>query len=285
MEDREAPPIGHVSVRRIERLPGIELWKYHVRAFSTYSVLAPAYMIGGPDNASIRAVAWIRGQRQEVFGGSKMLLEPNEVCRVDGTTSGVPGHVTARAMLFNPVVLQQYFSSDWPGSFRFGQWKLQARCFDEAFRRATLAMEAHHVDDVEREHCIRVLLHSAFKLAGDRPVKRIAKGCERAVQQTLAILQDCYFKSLTLSELAAHVGISVYHLEHSFASSVGLPIHRMLQHIRVQRAMEMLNRGIPLNDVWCRCGFSDQAHMTRTFRRLVNFTPGYYVRSGNGCVA
>jgi AraC-like DNA-binding protein len=133
---------------------------------------------------------------------------------------------------------------------------------------------------LEREHCLRSFLGLAFRIAEDRPERRLARGCDKAVRRALQFLEDGYAESLTLDEIAGAVGLSIYHLEHSFAAKLGMPIHRMLQHIRVRRAMVLLRAGARPADTWARCGFADQAHMTRTFRNCVRLTPGQYRAKG-----
>ncbi len=41
----------------------------------------------------------------------------------------------------------------------------------------------------------------------------------------------------------------------------------------------MLLAGVPPSDVAAHCGFVDQSHMTRHFKRIVGVTPSRYVRS------
>ncbi|MDI7066180.1 helix-turn-helix domain-containing protein, partial [Klebsiella pneumoniae] len=48
-------------------------------------------------------------------------------------------------------------------------------------------------------------------------------------------------------------------------------INRRIQYSRAQ-----LRRGYPIADVALDAGFADQAHLQRTFRRLVAATPGQY---------
>jgi AraC-like DNA-binding protein len=63
----------------------------------------------------------------------------------------------------------------------------------------------------------------------------------------------------------------------SFTDVVGMPPHAYLTQIRANRARALLLAGETLSGAAYRCGFCDQSHLTRTFKRLFGVTPGSYV--------
>jgi len=66
----------------------------------------------------------------------------------------------------------------------------------------------------------------------------------------------------------------------AFKSSFGMPAHVYLMHRRIEVAQGlMLRTGAPLSEIALRCGMSDQAHFTRTFRRVVGETPCLWRRT------
>lgn len=81
--------------------------------------------------------------------------------------------------------------------------------------------------------------------------------------------------SVTVTDLAEHVGWSRRHLTARFRSEYGLTPKVVGRVLRFQRANELLLADAPpsLADVAARCGYADQAHLTRDWKELAGATP------------
>jgi AraC-like DNA-binding protein len=60
---------------------------------------------------------------------------------------------------------------------------------------------------------------------------------------------------------------------HAFTESVGVPVRPYILWLRLQRAACDLMNGDSVTSAAHRAGFSDAAHLTRTFRRMLGATP------------
>ncbi|PAW60466.1 MAG: hypothetical protein B9S36_07985 [Verrucomicrobiia bacterium Tous-C2TDCM] len=79
------------------------------------------------------------------------------------------------------------------------------------------------------------------------------------------------------AELARVVGLSVRAFERAFNAEYGRPPQQYLKRLRLQIASRRLvatKEG--LAEIAAACGFADQSHFTREFRRLTGMTPGRY---------
>jgi AraC family transcriptional regulator len=75
-------------------------------------------------------------------------------------------------------------------------------------------------------------------------------------------------------DLAALAGFSEFHFSVAFRNSLGVPPHEFLIRRRIERAQElMLSSNMPLCEIAADCGFADQAHLSRLFRKVVGETP------------
>lgn len=73
---------------------------------------------------------------------------------------------------------------------------------------------------------------------------------------------------LGLAEAAKHVGLSSGRARHLFVEQTGLPFRAYVLWLRVTKAIEMYAAGESLTEAAHAAGFSDSAHLSRTFRRM-----------------
>jgi AraC-like DNA-binding protein len=78
---------------------------------------------------------------------------------------------------------------------------------------------------------------------------------------------------LSLKTLADVSGLSPSRLMHAFTASVGVPVRPFILWLRLQRASYELMNGVTVTETAHIAGFSDAAHLTRTFRRMLGTTP------------
>jgi AraC family transcriptional regulator len=81
-------------------------------------------------------------------------------------------------------------------------------------------------------------------------------------------------KALSCRELAQLVGLSKNYFSTAFRRTFGDTPHHYIVRRRVERAqMQMLNSRDALSQIALNCGFADQSHFCRVFRRFVGVPP------------
>jgi len=87
-------------------------------------------------------------------------------------------------------------------------------------------------------------------------------------------------EDVPLAILADVVKLSPYHFVRAFKQSFGLPPHRYLSSLRMQRAKSLLaNPAMSVTQVGFNLGFSDTSSFTTTFRKHTGLTPTAYRRN------
>lgn len=114
------------------------------------------------------------------------------------------------------------------------------------------------------------------------PAEKRARGrlAPRQLRRATDFLQDNCLRNVRLEELASLTGLSQSHFCHAFKASTGMPPHQWQMQARISRVKEYLMRAeAPLTAVAAATGFSDQAHLTRVFRRWTGTTPAAWRRT------
>jgi AraC-like DNA-binding protein len=100
------------------------------------------------------------------------------------------------------------------------------------------------------------------------PIRRIHPRVRKVLRALHAEQAD-----VSLAALADVAGLSPGRFMHAFTESLGIPIRPYLLWLKLQRAASAIAQGAPLARAAAEAGFTDAAHMTRTFRRMLGTTP------------
>lgn len=129
-------------------------------------------------------------------------------------------------------------------------------------------------------HALVVLLLRQFHLLPTP--KPAAAAPPVAVLRAVDLMRAHLDESLPLEQLAEAAGLSPFHFARQFKLATGHPPHEYLIRLRVDRAQELLRtngRAWSMAAVATECGFSDQSHLARHFKRVLGLTPGEFLAS------
>lgn len=89
-------------------------------------------------------------------------------------------------------------------------------------------------------------------------------------------------ENVSIERIAAEVGLSPFALIRRFKRLYGISPHAWRMQARANEAARLLGHGTALADAATICGFADQSHMTRVFKRVFGVTPGQYGTTQKG---
>lgn len=141
---------------------------------------------------------------------------------------------------------------------------------------AHMALEAGR-DLLEAQTAVLNAFSSLLARHADLPQRGTAPasgGAERRVEAMRQRLAEDITENLSLDELGRSVGLSAFHAARLFTRETGMPPHAWRNALRVNRSLPLLRSGLSVAEAAQACGFADQSHYTRHFRRVFGVAPG-----------
>ena len=221
---------------------------------------------------------YYRGSYHSIPIGSLSIIHSGEV-HAPSERTYLPTPVTFLMMHVEPSLLQTTASemAQKPDSLPFfPQPFISDRQTIDLFENLAVALTTNATqlqqDTVLLDLFTCLITHYAQK----RPLVGSLKSKKSVIAQVCDFLQVHYADPVSLDQLANIAGLSRFYLCRLFRRETGLSPSAYQMQIRIDRAKQLLARGIPIAQVASETGFYDQSHFGYHFKRLVGTTPGHY---------
>jgi AraC-like DNA-binding protein len=93
------------------------------------------------------------------------------------------------------------------------------------------------------------------------------------IRRVIEVIKGLDAEKISVGEIAQKVFLSESRLIHLFTREMGIPIRRYLLWRRLGIVVRLVLSGSSLTDAAHGAGFSDSAHMSRTFRDMFGYSP------------
>ncbi|RDK11946.1 AraC family transcriptional regulator [Cupriavidus lacunae] len=141
-------------------------------------------------------------------------------------------------------------------------------------QQAHLASESSNLTDLEKSArltaALKALTHRHARYHNGVAPTAILPG---AVKRAREYIDAHFSQNPSLPEIAAVAGLSPFHLLRAFRHFTGMAPHAYLIQRRVEHARHLLLKGLSLRVIAATVGYSDQAHLSREFRRFYGVPP------------
>lgn len=102
---------------------------------------------------------------------------------------------------------------------------------------------------------------------------------EQRIQQILNFIHAHVNETLSTEKLSEIAFLSESRLLHLFKEQMGLPIRNYILWFRIRVAIESVIEGASLTEAAYEAGFSDQAHFSRTCKKMIGVTPSILTKN------
>lgn len=235
--------------------------------------------------------AWESRQSGRVFEeypGSVVLRDAGQVFDVKTIHCDEKEGSLCREIHIPPATLKGVL--DHRGEGRALRLDFSRPVLDEPCIHARL-MATHRL--LERPECplakstaLTSLVHDIARFTSRVSSPSSPRPCRRRFTDVVDYMRAHFDREITLEQLADISRTNPFVLLRQFKDSCGVTPHQYLRTLRVNRAMDYIQAGLKLADVAIICGFADQSHMNRQFKRTVGVSPGkFYAAVAEGLPA
>lgn len=151
---------------------------------------------------------------------------------------------------------------------------------DPALSRSFMSLHARFEEahsSLEAFEATTILLAQLALRSAPPAGGRLAKTCHIRIRRVADYLRAHQSENLSLDDLAKVAGMNRFVLLRQFREALGVTPHQYQRILRVILAKQLLRQGMPLAEIATTCGFADQSHMTREFKRRTGITPSAFI--------
>jgi AraC-like DNA-binding protein len=218
----------------------------------------------------------LEATQQRAVEGELFVLEPEAV---HTGRAAVPEGWAYKVLYIEPCILHQWTERDatMPRAARWVVFRDPA--LRVALIRAHVALAGEACELAVEEALLTAVAALRPHLRPGPPARWRDRPEHAAVRRARDHLRERWNRRVTLSELAAVAGLSRFELVRRFRAQTGITPHAFQTNVRIEQARRLLGSGIAPAEVAATCGFADQPHLGREFKRAVGVTPGRYARA------
>jgi AraC-like DNA-binding protein len=162
----------------------------------------------------------------------------------------------------------------WAGSCRAWTFQCPTTSRRARFNDLCIAFSAEIRQDAPERHTALYALALTLAVRLSRQVRCLASGKPSWIDAAVKLIRTRFAEDLRLAALSDEIGVAPSTLATAFRRHLHQSVGEFLLEIRLQHARSaILGSSEALSRIAVSCGFYDQAHLTRSFRRQYGITP------------
>jgi len=207
----------------------------------------------------------INSNRLLIKKGEIRVINPNELHFVDKESEwGYANIIVSKEDILE--IASQVYKKDFKDTIYFKNCIDEKRVLEKFITlynnlSNTLNYEENYIEFIE-------LLLQDFSIYGGAKQESFGN-----IHKVLEYIEANFLDDIGLEDLALVAGVSKYHIIKLFKAKLSLTPHQYIMRLRVNEAVKLIAKDMPLSLVAMHCGFSDQSHFIKEFKAIYGFTP------------
>jgi AraC-like DNA-binding protein len=268
-------PDEFIAFTRTDTAPGVEI----LEAYNTGSPwvwVSRTYGMAMPTTWSGEALCERR--TYSVAPGTVFCSEPGDIFRL----ARVKRVGSFKALAFEPQALSEYLAEH--DIYGEPQWLSHVLTMSAEVAQRLGAVFSAYSSHSTAMHLQTSLTEVAAVIARElvrtrarrpRPLESYGSAAKRIREY----LHEEDKPTLDLETLAKNVGMTRFGVVRVFKRQFGVTPYEYQIHLRISKALDLLKQGQSASQVAACCGFSDQSHFIRHFKKRLGTTPGQYINA------
>ena len=225
-------------------------WHYHENSFFTFVL-----------NGSCREIR--KGYTHESSPGDLLYFEKGIIHK--------NSHYTEYSGNFN-LELNDKWLANYDVQFKIDPADFVLQKCDFKFLFIQLYNEFLNLDSASSVSMNDILL----RIMGNK-IYEISRGTPSWVPKIKEFLKENWTTSFSLKELSAIINVHPVTISKNFTRYFGCTLGEFIRKYRIEKALTLIRTtDLSLTDIALTCGFADQSHFTRNFKKLTGSLPLYY---------
>ncbi len=137
-----------------------------------------------------------------------------------------------------------------------------------------------HVTEREENELLQqsLILELVYAVRAPMQISRI-KSNNKAIEKAISYIKSNLSSELSLEKVANEVKFAPSYFHKLFKSSVGKPLHKYIEDLRIEQATNLLiTTEMTLTQIAYECGFSSQSYFSYAFKHHTGMTPRTYAK-------
>ncbi len=110
----------------------------------------------------------------------------------------------------------------------------------------------------------------------NRNIKPLSRK-EYYVSQAVSLIQDSYFKNISVKSVSDAIGLDRTYLYRIFKEITGVPVQQYITNLRLKRACHFLSgSGLSYSEIAYFCGYSSEQYFSMVFKNNIGVSPSAY---------